>query len=138
MISKKLGIALPWYSRSNSLNIFNHELIRRVIENMFLKQNILISHVYVQEYPKFIYVLIHLFPVNTIQYKLSYKLLTLINSIFYVILKKNIYVTFKTTPNLYNNVNVLTNWLLLKLYNEPSNIKKLLKQTLKQYDSITK
>lgn len=130
MINKKTGISLPWLSRTNNNNVWQQENIRNLIKNIFLKQNIFISDIYIQEYPKSINLIFNIFLINTLQYKEIKTNIKLIYNIISFITKKNIHISFNLSPSIYSNIDVLIEWLNLKLYNQPSKTKKLLKQIL--------
>ena len=74
---------------------------------MFLQQNIFISDIYIQEYPKAINFKFNLFIIKKSQYIILKHLIEFIHLIFILYTKKNIFITFKTTPNLYNDIDVL-------------------------------
>lgn len=138
MKNNKIGISIPWFTKSNATNIYNQDFYRFIIKNIFLQQNIFISDIYIQEYPKAINFKFNLFIIKKTQYNIIKYLIEFIHLILILYTKKNIFITFKTAPNLYNNIDVLIEWLNLKIQHKPSNLKKTIKQVNKQYDSITK
>lgn len=138
MLNKKIGISIPWFLRTNSLDIWKQEKLKSLIKNLFLKQNIFISDIYYQEYPKAIYFIINIFPIQKKQYYQIIILYKILRQILIFLTKKNIIINFKIASNLYENIDILIEWLNLKLYNEPTKTKKLLKLILKQYDTIIK
>ena len=138
MINKKLGISIPWQIRTNSFNIIIPDKLQYFIFNVFLKQNIFISDIYIQDYPKAVYILFQCFTLTPTQYKEIKPIICFLEKFLTILLKKNIYICCYTSKHIYSNLNIFINWLGLKWYNEPNQLKKTLKQILRQYDTITK
>lgn len=138
MIKNKLKYSIPWENKTLSFNIFIAIVFKSIIKNIFIKHNIFISNIFYHEYPKAINVIFDVFILNNNQYNKLVQFKYLIESVFYLIQKKNINITFNCSPNLLFNNDIFSKWLELKIYNEPNQIKRHVKQILKQYDTITK
>ena len=136
MLKNKIGVSLPWLIRSNQTNIIPYNFILNLIKQSFLRHKILLSNVYIHEFPKAIQIIFIVHPINNHSYKNVIFLLEFIRSILSLTIKKNIFFYFRLSKNLLNEVNILSEWISIKVFNEPLKLKKITKKLSKFYDSI--
>jgi hypothetical protein len=88
-MSKKLAISSSWFFQTYP---YNPKLIhiQKLIEGVFLRYGILVSSIYISEYPKTLIIHFKVFVSHSCQYKLFCNLIELLESLLTLKYNKNI------------------------------------------------
>jgi hypothetical protein len=99
---KKLNISENWkyYTYKNNYNL-NH--IDNIIKNTFLNYNILISNIYIYEYPKCIIIKFQLWVYNENHYKFINNIISYLKSLLILKYNKNIELNIKFSKDIFND-----------------------------------
>jgi hypothetical protein len=118
----------------------SHEdiFIRKLIRNIYLKHGILTSEPYINRYPERISIKFFMFCTDASQYKIQLLILGLLKSILVLKYNKNIDISFKQSPHLLFNSKILTDFLKVKMEQNPSQSRMTLKRLFGQIDSELK
>jgi hypothetical protein len=134
MNPKKIAISQPWASRNINQNLNKDMWIRKFVNGIFNKYNIITSQLFIHTYPKKIslYFLVFI-PKNTSKNHVKLlltQIITLIKSILTLKFNKNIHISFKVVPSLFHDAHILAKWI--KLEKNPIRLKYALKKLLFQ------
>lgn len=134
MNPKKIAISQPWASRNINQNLNKDMWIRKFVNGIFNKYNIITSQLFIHTYPKKIslYFLVFI-PKNTSKSHVKLlltQIITLIKSILTLKFNKNIHISFKVVPSLFHDAHILAKWI--KLEKNPIRLKYALKKLLFQ------
>ena len=134
MNPKKIAISQPWASRNINQNLNKDMWIRKFVNGIFNKYNIITSQLFIHTYPKKIslYFLVFI-PKNTSKNHVKLlltQIITLIKSILTLKFNKNIHISFKVVPSLFHDAHILAK--CVKLEKNPIRLKDALEKLLFQ------
>jgi len=135
---KRVGISQSWYSRSLGSEIHEDIFIRKCVRNIYLKHGILTSEPYINRYPERISIKFFMFCTDSSQYKIQWELYSLLKSLLVLKYNKNIDISFKQSPHLLFNSKILTDFLKVKMEQNPLQSKMTLKRLFVQIDTELK
>ena len=112
---------------------FNNKLLgmSKIIEGIFFKYGILVSSIYIHEYPKNYIIHFNIFISHHIQYFILKNIIKLIKSLLVLKYNKNISFNIHISKSIYYDNKFISSWLSYKLQNDPLQLRFITKKLWK-------
>jgi len=128
-MNKKIGVSIPWLYKSYPYNA-SLSNIQKVVEGMFNQHGILVSSIYISEYPKNLTLHFQLYLSQKTQYPLIKKVLKVIKHLFVLLYSKNIQFDISIARTIFSEDKLMSSWFKFKVEDNPHRMAFLTKKTI--------